>query len=302
MPDNIVCYTQDIPGEREWINSHFPGFINLETESSGKWNCIVNNKTIREIPFTDPCTVDLTSTKKIKTVYSNKLDLVIHDNMILLADELLINKDINFLNSTNPVVNKYMMFTFTRCGTVFTESILQKKYPAVQSHYGYVGHNKKEIVNMCSSDDIRICLNYRSNWWNWITSYAIAEANRHMTERGVLHYFDNVDWKSVVPTKITDDLFTKCEHYINSTFCFWCQLRLCLPNHTFSLFRFEDILPLYKNKTDHAQNPYDKTKLIIDYADTEQLFKERYLARWQAIEQKTLRFLKQMNVVPTTIL
>jgi hypothetical protein len=304
---NIICHTQDIPGERKWINSNFPGFINLESESSGKWPAEVpSGKFIWEVPYSDPPNLEFIKKLDgvaIKTVYSNDADTIFLDSKFLERDQLLINNNIKFLNNQHDIKN-YMMFTFARCGSAFTESLLQKKYPPARAKH-YVlnsSDSKSEVVKtFCKDTSTLICLNYRTNWWSWLTSHALVIANKHLTERGVLHHFDNINWETdPCPTVIDEDFFNKYEFFLVNTFNFWIQLRVILPNHQFSLFRFEDLLPIYSTQTDHKKIPYDKHKLINNYNQTKKLFDEKYLPRWQAIETKALKILADLNVTPTT--
>ena len=55
--ENKIIFTQDVPGEREWIQSQFPGYSNLETVSSGKWSSEFpldnDQKNLYEIAFSD---------------------------------------------------------------------------------------------------------------------------------------------------------------------------------------------------------------------------------------------------------
>lgn len=305
MP-NVVCYTQNVPGEREWINSNFPGYTNLGIEADGAWLTEPKKGNfIWEVPYTYPQNskfINSLNGLSFKTVYQNDLDTIIHDNNILDSDDMLVNSKIIFSNIKREDIKNYMMFTFCRCGSVFTESLLRKKYPPIREiHYPFVGTDKIDVIKTyCADPTTRICLNYRSNWWSWITSHALVKTNAHMNERGVLHYFDQVDWNNINSASLTDAFFDEYEHYIINTFNFWIQLRLILPTHQFSLFRFEDILPVYQTQTDHKQVPYNKVKLIKDYEQTEQHFKEKYLPRWQSIETKALNFLAKLNVTPTT--
>jgi hypothetical protein len=305
---NIICYTQDVPGEREWINSQFPKFTNLETESSGNWATADSlGDLIWEIPYTDSYDVNFIKNLNgtlVKTIYRNDIDTVIHDNDILSADQLLINSKIKFLNNININIKSYSMFTFARCGSIFTESLLKQKYPPTGPHYGMVGIDKINAVKSVSLDlTTRVCLNYRSNWWSWLTSHAIRAANTELTDRGVLHYNDNVDWNNdVCSTIISSEFIDEYEAHLINTFNFWIQLRIMLPEHQFSLFRFEDIVAVHQSNTNHKQIPYDKVKLIENYLEIKQIFDSKYLPRWQSIENKALNFLKQLNVSPTTVI
>lgn len=302
--DNIICYTQDISGEREWINKQFPNFINLETKSSGKWNTVATDGNyIREIPYTDMC--DLDSIKHIngcsyKTVYNNSIDLIINDNNFMAVDHIMVNKDIVFVNNSNTNIKNYMMFTFARCGTVFIESILRKKYPAIHPHYALTGLDKPDIIkNFCFDPGTLICLNYRLNWWDWLTSQIITERNNTLTPSGVLHYSDNVDWDQLTTNTISIKHFDTYETYLINTFNLWLQLRVILPTHQFKLFRFEEVLPVYKTKSNHKKIPYDKTKLILNYYEAKKIFESDYLPRWKQLEYKALEFLNQLGVLPT---
>ena len=59
---NKIVFTQDVSGEREWIQSQLPGHTNLETSSSGNWPWDfpkdTNQSQLFEIAFSDQ--VDIT--------------------------------------------------------------------------------------------------------------------------------------------------------------------------------------------------------------------------------------------------
>ena len=54
---NKIIFTQDVPGERGWLQRQFPAHKNFETSSSGKWTAefpsISDQATLHEIAYSD---------------------------------------------------------------------------------------------------------------------------------------------------------------------------------------------------------------------------------------------------------
>ena len=301
---NLICFTQDIPGERNWINHQFPLYQNLETKSSGHWDKINSSSEqnfILEIPYCDPVDLDFVnrlSAKKIKTIYQRDINpqRLFYDQNWTNTEELLINDNIKF-NSEDlqKQVDTYMMLTFSRCGTTFTESILREKYQRFLPHYGLDTH-PWAMAKLCQDKNLLLCLLYRKDWWRWALSYMIGQ------EHGYHHYNSQIDWASLSCISLGQEQLDHLDTIVYGIFNFWCNLRVYCPQHHIKLFVFEDVIQHNQEKTKHTKISYDSTKLISNYEEAKELFESRYLGRWQAMEKNALAHLAKMKVEFTNII
>lgn len=291
---NLICFTQDLPGEREWLSQLFPYHCNLETESSGQWSKSNKQSVIWEVPQSDHSLIRVHDLKgsKVKTVFQQNLPArtLLNDTGWPDAEQLYLHNQVTFVSSkTNTPLNKYQMFTFARSGTVFTESLLLKKYTRVDHHY-VLDDNLELIVNKCRDTATLICLLYRQDWWSWVVSNIISEHN------GFYHYNSKVDFTKLTPVRIGVTELELFEKQIKSTFNFWCNLRMCLPNHQFKLFEFSDVVKQNQESTNHKKIPYNSADFVIDHNDSKLLFEKQYLQRWKIFEKNTLNHLASMKV------
>lgn len=291
---NLICFTQDVPGERKWLSSQLPEYQCLETKSSGFWDTITDGPVFWEVPFSDRNTVSTVGLNgvKVKTIFQQNLPLatLLNDTGWTDSEKLFLHNQINFSNTNlAEPINQYQMFTFARCGTVFTESILLKKYPKTEQHY-VLEENLSRIVSKCQDIETLICLQYRRDWWGWLVSNTISEHN------DFYHYNSKVDFNQLTPVEIGPAQIERAEQRIKSIFNFWCNLRMCLPNHQFRLFEFADVINQNQRLTAHKKIPYKSADFVINYEQSKLLFESKYLPRWQEIEKNSLRHLSSMNV------
>lgn len=289
---NIICYTQDVLGERPWLESHFPGYVNLETESSGKWlNADSSGNLIFEIPYTSGYTNEPKVGTKVKTIYTNKYTIkeIFNDNGWTKSSQLLLNDNIRFGSQSIDTIKSYQMFNFARCGTVFAESILIKKYQKIQKHY-CLDNSPETVVAKCQDPSTLICLIYRQDWWKWVVSTSIANNN------DFYHYDSKVDWDSLRKVSIDRAVLSHLQNQVSAIFNFWCNLRLLYPMHHVKLFKFEDVILKNQHKTEHKKIPYSSESYIVDYENTKLLFDQEYLPVWQQMENNALSHLKKMQV------
>lgn len=294
-----VFYTQDLPHERDWLKQQYPDLDFRETYSSGKWNNLRPNSAV-EIPFVDrniPVKNLLKNHKiaqQIKVVYDQIAapELEFGDISWTHTDQLCINQNLKFEQPNNKKFDSYMLFTFGRCGSLFLESILQKKMKSFAHHYCLDDHING--ANFPDSDDVLMIFLYRQNWWNWIVSTAIGQKIR------LFHYDDQVDWDKITPFKLTMQKIAHLHQQQKMIFNFWCNLRLKYPKRRIDLYTFEDIIPRNQHLTAHQRIPYDTKKIVLNYNESKMFFEEKYLRQWQEVEKNALSHLHRMQVVPTS--
>jgi hypothetical protein len=295
---NLICFTQDVPGEREWLASLFPEHLCLETASSGKWQSVSNEQVIWEVPCSDynaGIGAELDGVK-VKTVFQQKLptDVLLNDTGWIDAEQLYLHNQVNFADANlGSPVSRYQMFTFARCGTVFTESLLLKKYPRIEHHY-VLENNQNRIVDQCQNTETLICLLYRRDWWAWLVSNIISEHNDYY------HYDSTVDFSQLNSVEIGSTQIEQYEERIKSIFNFWCNLRMCLPMHQFKIFEFAEVIRQNQKATAHKKIPYEPSTFVLDHDKSKLFFESNYLPRWQEIEKNSLNHLSSMKVNVTS--
>jgi hypothetical protein len=294
--NNIVIFTQDVPGEREWIQTQFPDYENLESEFSGKWTkpwFSQDQKTIWEIPPDSDLDVSQIPCTKYKSFYQQDTEFI--SSRWVESNQVLLN-NINFFSS--PRAAKAQVLHFARCGTVFLESILYKvcKYDKDRgwnkldptSDHAFLGGENKDlyaIVNQ-SKPDIFLC--YRNNWWAWATSVLISKKFDYY------HYNDNINWKELTPFSVTNQDLEILSQEARANWQSLCHFRTCFPNLNFYIFEFSDLIK-HSNLTDHRQINYDKKALISNYSEMQSLFEKTYLPSFQVWEKNCIAHLTSMN-------
>lgn len=295
---NVICYTQDLPGERDWLRTEFPDHEFLETESSGLWHRYnaTDNNFLLEIPYSDRDRGEIPA-DRIKTVFAcpDSLTRLFYDQTWTQTDQQRINPEIKFA-AVDPdrAVDRYMMLTFSRCGTMFAESILQQRYQRLHPHYGLDLEPEKMAVEF-QDPDLLLCMMYRRDWWRWAVSITIGE------DHGCHHYDSKVDWASLYQVTIDKHQLDQLETRVFGIFNFWCNIRLLYPQHQVKLFTCEGVTGSDQNKTTHRKIDYDSAGLVKDYEESKQLFESEYLQRWQMMEHNALSHLANMQVSFTDI-
>lgn len=296
MKNNIV-FTQDLPGEREWLKTRFPDCKILETEFSGKWPdppFTQSYDAVYEISPDSNVDVSAIDTPKYKSLYQVNTDFI--SPKWYQSNRLLIN---NLKFESSPQSNMAQVIHFPRSGTVFLESILFNRCNYARStsrnstlwpkHYMVGGGpGDKDFYNLIHEvrPDIFFC--YRKNWWEWFVSYHIS------IKFGAFHYNDNVDWNSLDPFEITLDHINDTIREITSSWNAMCHFRTIYPNLNFYIFEFSDLIQ-HQHLTSHTKINYNKKRLVKNYESVRKLFESTYNPQFEQWERNALSHLQTMN-------
>ena len=286
-------YTQDTLKERDWIKNQFLNYTHLETVNSGLWDTKfpTNSKlgNLYEIAYSDNFTYDQLincDLPSVKSVYDKSLGLI--DKNWTYADRLLTNMSF----SSNPLASlEYQIITFSRSGTVFLESLLNEKCSELRPHMpvGSLSSNQKAKELFDRHPNINIIIIYRKDWWNWLTSQFIGE------QVGFYHHASNINWQTISPMVIPHDYIQTKQESIINTWNFLCNLRVQLPNYSFYLLEFSDIISKYQGYSTHTKIAYDKHKLISNFFEVERIFNTQYKSQWEKIEKRCCSHLYEMG-------
>ena len=295
MKSNIV-FTQDLPGEREWLKRCFPGHEILETEFSGKWPIEPFTQTfsaIYEIPPDSVMDVSAINVPKYKSLY--RLDENFISPKWCQADGLLIN-GLKF--GSVPKASIAQVLHFPRSGTVFLESILYTKCGYTRNkgwnsasptsdHY-QLGGNDTLFYEMIENvlPDIFFC--YRKNWWEWCVSNCISK------KYGYFHHYDSVNWDSFSSFEIAQD---HIEDLVRETTAVWnamCHFRTRYPNLNFYIFEYSELIK-HQQLTSHQKINYDKKQLISNYSSAKDFFESKYQSQFDRWASNSLSHLQTMN-------
>lgn len=288
---NKIIFTQDLPGERNWLQSQFPKYANLETVHAGHWpnscpDLIEDKSYLLEVPESDD--ISLYSYTKLDSFVS-LFDLGHNQTKWIYADKLLSNVEFSKFSDINKT--HYQGITFGRVGTVFVESLFNKTLAMLSSHTAVKDEltNKSTIDSILPYENSYVVLTYRSNWWAWASSMAISH------HHGFYHFNDDVNWDSAEPIIINEETLKSLEQQIIASWNFFFQVRMACPRHSFYLLKFEDMLKNYANNTDHKAMSYDKKKLIQNYDQAEEMCIRDFLPRWETWGQNAVRHLASME-------
>lgn len=286
---SLICFTRDVAGERDFINSHFPQHINLETNSSGKWSAKMptdgtsEEKFIYEISYSDYFSHQQLLDFNMPTykIFYNVKDLAINvlDNRHwVYADQLLHNVDFQeFCDDLDPY---FQALHVARSGTVFTESVLSKKYKKINGHIGISPDdsvNTTVINTLNGNKKLTVALVYNEDIWRVLTSTKIANTY------GCHHYNSVVDWEKFAPVILTNKDMLDFQSMLISTFNWFCNTRSCLPTHNFYLLEGGDMINKYSGHTVHSKINYNKKKLIVNYNEAKQEFETHFQKNLQLI-------------------
>jgi hypothetical protein len=298
--NNLICFTQDVAGERDFINSHFPQHINLETNLSGKWSAEIptsgtsKEKFLYEISYSDYFSHQQLlefNMPTYKIFYKKDPAINVLDNRHwVYADQLLHNVDFQeFCNDLDPY---FQVLHVARSGTVFTESILSKKYKKINNHIGIssdYGVNASIIDILDSNKKLTVVLLYNEDIWKVLTSTKIAKTY------GYHHYGSVVDWEKLPPVILTDKDMLDFQSILISTFNWFCNTRSCLPTHNFYLLEGSNMINKYSGHTVHSKINYDKKKLIVNYNEAKQEFETYFQKNLQLITSRMKKHLIAMK-------
>ena len=294
---NNIVFTQDVPGERDWLNSQFPGFKNLETEFSGKWPGHLFSQpcdTIWEVPPESTVDVVNVNCDKYKSLYQLDLNFISH--RWCEANKLLINNNIEF--GSQPQAAKAQVLTFTRCGTVFLESILygpggydkdrgwNKSDPTTD--HAFLGGDDSVLYGLIEKSQPDIFLCYKNDWWSWATSLLICQNFDYY------HYNDDVRWDQLPPFEISTKDLDMLAKKVHVNWMALCHFRTQFPHLNFYIIEFSKLIK-HADLTDHQGIKYNKKNLITNYFQTQTMFEDIYLPKFRRWQHNCLGHLQTMR-------
>jgi hypothetical protein len=301
MKNKIIC-TQDVPGERAWVEGLYPEYQNLQTEFSGLWPSATpvdtaDQNLLWEIPPDSSLNLDNIDGEKTLSLYQFNNNFV--DPRWCLTDSLITTQ--HFGHSSKSTLAQ--IITFTRCGTVFLEKLLYQHYDYTELSphcmVGEVSSNQK-IENLVGAHKPDIFIVYRNNWWEWITSRVIAQHLEWFEESSVrplwIHaeHEDKFQWNNIEPIKITDQIFTE---QIDAIFANWnaiCHLRTKFRDLNFHIVEFSNLIQAKKDNLDRPIK-YKKRNLISNFDDAKLIFEQSYLPNIIKYQTNALQHLTTMK-------
>ena len=291
---NKISFTQDVDGERDWINSQFPDYVNFESEFNNRWpaNGISDQhiNAIWEIPPDSNLDVSSYKFEKIKSQFVP--DTFVNDNWCF-ADSMISNL---IFESNVARAPHAQVLHFPRAGTCFLESIL----------FGPCGYQKTKHVGPSSIEtgnnetyqlieNLRpdIFINYRNDWWSFANSLIISE------QYGYHHYNTEPNWSSLAPFTITRSHLDMARHTARSIWNFLCGVRTKFTDLNFYIIEFSELIK-HQELTDHTKLKYNKNLLIENYDEAKKWFYDDYLKIMLTYQTNALRHLAAMNCVTIT--
>lgn len=277
---NIVVYTQDVPGEREWLRSKFPDHYMYETVDSGKWES-THGQGLYEMPFSNDAEPPVTIDKAFKSVYTKGS---YYDKRWMTDSDLISNLEFTEFKGTG---TEFFVITTGRAGTVFIEDILQNKYSKLRKHVGIRSESLPR--DLIAEYNPMVFLVYRNSWWGWITSTEISLKYDY-------YHHHNIKLDKLKPFEITAEDLAARHEQMYYTWESWCNFRSQYPELEVCVLEFGDNIAKFKEHTEHAKISYNKRDIITNYDEAEQDFNRLYLEKFNRYEQYGLKHLTAMNV------
>jgi hypothetical protein len=291
---NKIIFTQDVPGERDWVNSLFPEYTNLETSSSGKWLSTFpkndDQSSLYEIAYSDyhkvadllNCGIDRT-----KSFYGTDPLLVFKDNNHwACSDDFISNVEYQ------PFVDKpsFLALNLARSGTAFVENLLRKF--RLQHRRHSVTGTYSELVDIWREakdhPDVALVIVYRQELWESLVSNVLGWHHG-------FHHRNEFDWSLVKPVAIDTSDMLQFEEMVISTLNFWCNLRSLLPTHSFLLLDGMEMIRQYKDIVDHSKVSYNKRDLVSNYSEAREKWYSEFNENLSRMFNNAIGHLKKMN-------
>jgi hypothetical protein len=279
---NKILFTQDLPGERLWLQKHFPSHLNLETRFSGNWSSAEpvtgDNNFIFEYSFSDfEESTDFFKfcLPKYKSIFSNRSDHLFSGKAWAVSDSFV--HDLKFENIRKS--NNFIILNLARSGTLFLRSLLIKKLIEFQDHISVKSNTENlKIKDIILDNKLTTFFCYRTNIWEWITSNVLS------INFGYHHY----------DTRDLDKIYILMKLQM-STWNFWCNLKCAIPDLNCYLLEFEYMISKYSEHTDHTKISYNKKDLIENYQEMHDLYQKKYQSIFEKIVNNGVNHLTAMN-------
>lgn len=287
---NSIVFTQDLPGEREWLAKKFPGFVNLETINSQKWPTDyplagIDNH-LYEIAVSDQFdNLKDCSMPKYKSIFSNSVDHLIKGKWWNISDHVL--HDLTFSNTLKS--NNYIILNLPRSGTLFVKSLFDLKYTEYKQHESIGLYEQLvSLASLIKEKQLTVVLVYRKNSWDWVTSNIISF-------RSNFYHYDSYRENLINNFNATVEEIDKMLEIQISTWNFWCNLKCAIPDLNCYLLEFSETIPKYQHLSNHIKIPYNKEKIILNYHELKDLFDVKYKEQFEETIVYGVRHLKQMG-------
>jgi hypothetical protein len=291
---NYIVFTQDIPGERDWLKKKFAHCEFFESPGSGKWPgehpISLAHDSVWEVP---PDTTDDVSNwpgQTLKSLFNLDFDTV--TNRWADSDNLLIDPD--QFNRSN-LSNKALVLHLPRSGTVFLQTILSnycgykqivdwvpgKRDLPINHHVPHLPTTSDLGVvehNLITQHQPDIFFVYRKDWWDWVISNLVG------IKIGYFHY-DNVPDLSNIPLlHITKNDIEELVEAVKYSFNNLCYLASKFRNLNFYILEYSELIT-HQSLTDHKKINYNKKELFENYDEMMEVFDRDFkdvLCTWSA--------------------
>lgn len=299
----IGIFTQDILGERDWLNKQFKNFKNLETLHAGQWK--EQKNTIYEICNYEPLLPVYNVDQTLKSLYQlTEYNTMLYDQSWIFSDCLRVHPRINLIPNHSKFNKNLVVLSTSRSGRQLSEKILNNKYEKKLPHF-VVDTNQNLLESLrliCPVTDFNIIYIYRENWLEWFLSVIIAHRIQEKQQLRGFPHGQKIDYTSIYPITVTKiEMFDVIKRF-TALFNFWCNARLMLNGANFYITSYEKILehhseyeiPNIYNTPNDSYNK-DKSKLFANYNEIQNFFSEN-IDFLNKIRHRTLSHLQAMKV------
>jgi hypothetical protein len=294
--DKIIC-TQDVEGERPWLESQFPKHCNLQTEFSALWPdqrlAPGNNNFLWEIPPDSKIDLDSIEFEKNFSLYQFNPEYV--DHRWCQTEQLVSNLEFGVGEKSDLA----QVITFGRCGTVYLEKLLYEHlgYQKLDEHTAMSLPRENPVVHMIENSRADVFMLYRKDWWEWAVSHFIARSQHTVNEHGQPrwpHSADNIDWTQVSPIEIDPAQLQNLHDYVLSNWNGYCHLRSKFRDLNFYVLEFSELIQVQRKNLD-TKLSYKKSNLIKNYSEIKNMFEQQYLSRFVRYQTNALAHLQSMK-------
>ena len=284
---NYIVFTQDIPGEREWLKEQFADCTFLETRDSGKWPksypVDLGQDCVWEVP---PDMNDDTTHwpgQTVKSLFDINFKTI--TNRWTDSDRLLFG---SYKFDRTYKSDKALVLHLPRSGTVFLQTVLTNcGYDRITdwlpANPTVINHSVPQLPDNSESDleigkieynfiiqqQPNIFFVYRKDWWEWIVSNIIGQ------KVGYFHYDTMPNLSNIPLLHITKKDIENLVDAVKYSFNNLCYMACTFRELNFYIFEYSDLI---KNQslTDHKKINYDKKSFFKNYDEMKEMFDHNY--------------------------
>jgi hypothetical protein len=307
---NYIIFTQDIPGERNWLKKKFAGCEFLESHDSGKWPCeypiTLAQDSVWEVPPDVINDVSHWSGQTFKSLFNLDFDVVTNrwtdsDNLLVAPGQF----------NRNNLSDKALVLHLPRSGTVFLQTILSNfcGYERIVDWVpgGSGPRTNHEVPHLPTTSELGVVecdlitqyrpdifFVYRKDWWEWVVSNLVG------IKIGYFHYDTVPDLSNIPLLHITKNDIERLVRTVAYAFNNLCYLASRFRDLNFYVFEYSELIT-HQPLTDHKKINYNKKNLFENYNEMKEMFDQEYkdvLCTWST---RCLNHLAKMECkFPTT--